>query len=182
MSSPRIRLTLVIAAFVGVLTLLAALPSATTVVETASPPTEVVAAALPTRTRADLSPSTTTTTQPPPPQPSTTSTAPPKAPQAVVAPSAPQTVSAPSRGNGDPNDPASWDRLAQCESGGDWSINTGNGYYGGLQFSLSSWQAVGGTGYPHQASRATQIAMGQRLYAQGGWGHWPGCTRSFGWR
>ena len=46
-----------------------------------------------------------------------------------------------------------WDRLAQCESGGNWSINTGNGYYGGLQFSLSTWRAYGGDGYPHQASR-----------------------------
>lgn len=87
-------------------------------------------------------------------------------------------------GSGDPNDDASWDRLAECETGGtmNWAINTGNGYSGGLQFSLGSWQAVGGTGYPHEASRETQIAMGKRLYAQGGWGHWPGCTRSFGWR
>jgi uncharacterized protein YabE (DUF348 family) len=75
-----------------------------------------------------------------------------------------------------------WDQLAQCESGGNWAINTGNGYYGGLQFSLSSWRAVGGQGYPHESSRETQIEMGRRLYAQGGWGHWPGCTRSFGWR
>lgn len=87
----------------------------------------------------------------------------------------------PGSGGGDPNDPASWDRLAQCESGGDWSINTGNGYYGGLQFSLSSWRAVGGTGYPHEHSRSTQIEMGQRLHSQGGWRHWPGCSRSFGW-
>ena len=88
----------------------------------------------------------------------------------------------PTRASGDPNDPASWDRLAQCESGGNWAINTGNGYYGGLQFSLSSWQAVGGTGYPHEHPRETQIEMGRRLYNQGGWAHWPGCTRSFGWR
>lgn len=75
-----------------------------------------------------------------------------------------------------------WDRLAQCESGGNWAANTGNGYYGGLQFSLSSWQAVGGTGYPHQASRDTQIAMGERLRSQGGWGHWPTCSRKIGLR
>jgi hypothetical protein len=85
--------------------------------------------------------------------------------------------------SGDPNDDASWDRLAQCESGGNWAINTGNGYYGGLQFALSSWQMVGGTGYPHEHSRATQIEMGRRLYHRmGGWGPWPACTRSFGWR
>ena len=51
-------------------------------------------------------------------------------------------------GLGDPNSYATWDALAECESGGDWHINTGNGYYGGLQFSLGSWQAVGGTATP----------------------------------
>jgi hypothetical protein len=75
-----------------------------------------------------------------------------------------------------------WDALARCESGGDWGINTGNGYYGGLQFSLSSWQAVGGTGYPHQHSRATQIAMAERLRAAQGWGAWPGCSSKLGLR
>ena len=73
-----------------------------------------------------------------------------------------------------------WTALADCESGGDWTINTGNGYFGGLQFSLSSWQAVGGSGYPHQHSAATQIAMGQRLQAAQGWGAWPGCAAELG--
>lgn len=106
------------------------------------------------------------------------------APTTAAPAPAPIPAPAPARsGAGDPDDPASWDRLAQCESGGNWAIDTGNGYYGGLQFSLSSWQAVGGTGYPHEASRETQIEMGQRLYnAGGGWSNWPGCTRSFGWR
>jgi hypothetical protein len=58
-----------------------------------------------------------------------------------------------------------WDALAQCEAGGNWAINTGNGYYGGLQFSLSTWQANGGAGRPDQASRDEQIAVGERLYA-----------------
>ena len=75
-----------------------------------------------------------------------------------------------------------WTRLAACESGGNWAANTGNGYYGGLQFSLSSWRAVGGSGYPHQASAATQIAMGQRLQASQGWGAWPGCAAELGLR
>ena len=75
-----------------------------------------------------------------------------------------------------------WDRLAQCESGGNWSINTGNGYYGGLQFSLGSWRAVGGSGYPHRASRAEQIRRGRRLKARQGWGAWPSCTRKLGLR
>ena len=81
-----------------------------------------------------------------------------------------------------PSAPATrvWTQLAACESGGNWSANTGNGYYGGLQFSLSSWQAVGGTGYPHEASAGTQIAMGQRLQAAQGWGAWPGCAAELG--
>jgi hypothetical protein len=75
-----------------------------------------------------------------------------------------------------------WDRLAQCESGGNWSINTGNGYYGGLQFALSSWEWVGGTGYPHHASKETQIAMAERLLERQGWQAWPACSRQLGLR
>ena len=77
---------------------------------------------------------------------------------------------------------AVWDRLAECESGGNWSINTGIGYYGGLQFSLSSWRAVGGSGYPHQHSREEQIARAERLLDLQGWGAWPACTRKLGYR
>lgn len=75
-----------------------------------------------------------------------------------------------------------WDRLAACESGGNWSINTGNGYYGGLQFSLSSWRAVGGTGYPSDASREEQIARAEMLLSRQGWGAWPACTTKLGLR
>ncbi len=73
-----------------------------------------------------------------------------------------------------------WDALAACESGGNWSINTGNGFYGGLQFTQASWQAVGGTGIPNQASREEQIARGQILQARGGWGNWPACSAKLG--
>ncbi|KAA1426097.1 DUF348 domain-containing protein [Nocardioides antri] len=74
-----------------------------------------------------------------------------------------------------------WDALAQCESGGNWAINTGNGYYGGLQFSLSTWQAYGGPGYPHQQSRETQIAIAEKLRAAtGGYGSWPHCSAQLG--
>jgi uncharacterized protein YabE (DUF348 family) len=74
-----------------------------------------------------------------------------------------------------------WDALAQCESGGNWAINTGNGYYGGLQFNLGTWQAYGGTGLPSQASRETQIAVATRLRdATGGYGSWPGCAAKLG--
>ena len=83
--------------------------------------------------------------------------------------------------HGDPSDPATWERLAQCESGGNWVMNAGNGYFGGLQFSLATWQNVGGAGYPHQASKAEQIKRGQILQARGGWGQWPGCARDLGY-
>jgi uncharacterized protein YabE (DUF348 family) len=74
-----------------------------------------------------------------------------------------------------------WDRLAQCESGGNWAINTGNGYYGGLQFSLSTWRAYGGPGYPHQQSRETQIAIATKVRdASGGYGAWPHCSAQLG--
>jgi hypothetical protein len=109
------------------------------------------------------------------PAPTTTTTAPPAPPTTVAA-------VATARKGADPNDPAVWDRLARCESGGNWAINTGNGYYGGLQFSASSWRAVGGTGLPHQASRETQIEMGKRLQARGGWSQWPACSRKLGLR
>jgi uncharacterized protein YabE (DUF348 family) len=75
-----------------------------------------------------------------------------------------------------------WDRLAKCESGGNWSINTGNGYYGGLQFSASTWRAYGGSGLPHQNSRGQQIAIAQKLQAAAGWGQWPACSRKLGLR
>ena len=74
-----------------------------------------------------------------------------------------------------------WDRLADCESGGNWHINTGNGYYGGLQFSLGTWHAYGGTGLPSQHSRETQIAIATKLRnASGGYGAWPACAAKLG--
>jgi LysM repeat protein len=77
---------------------------------------------------------------------------------------------------------ATWDRLAECESNGDWSINTGNGYYGGLQFALSSWEWVGGEGYPHEASKAEQIARAEILLERQGWNAWPACSSALGLR
>ncbi|MFC8583908.1 transglycosylase family protein [Streptomyces sp. NPDC057217] len=71
-----------------------------------------------------------------------------------------------------------WDRVAQCESGGNWSINTGNGYYGGLQFSASTWAAYGGTAYAStadQASKSQQIAIAEKVLAGQGKGAWPSC-------
>ena len=76
---------------------------------------------------------------------------------------------------------STWDQLAQCESGGNWAINTGNGYYGGLQFNLGTWQSYGGTGLPSENSRETQIAVATRLRdASGGYGAWPHCSAQLG--
>lgn len=71
-----------------------------------------------------------------------------------------------------------WDAVAQCESGGNWSINTGNGYYGGLQFTLSTWRANGGVGMPQNASRAEQIRVAENVLRTQGPGAWPVCSRS----
>ena len=77
-------------------------------------------------------------------------------------------------------DDATWDALAQCESGGNWAINTGNGYYGGLQFSLPTWEANGGVGNPADASREEQIRIAENVLATQGWGAWPSCSAQIG--
>ena len=73
-----------------------------------------------------------------------------------------------------------WDSLAQCESSGNWGINNGNGYAGGLQFSPSTWAAYGGTGSAASASREQQIAVAERVQAGQGWGAWPSCAAKLG--
>jgi hypothetical protein len=78
-----------------------------------------------------------------------------------------------------------WKRLAQCESGLRWHINTGNGYYGGLQFSASTWRAFGGRRFAYNAHRATrgeQIKTAERVRRAQGWGAWPHCSRKLGLR
>jgi resuscitation-promoting factor RpfA len=96
------------------------------------------------------------------------------APMAVASPSAPEPASRASV----------WDRLARCESGGNWAANTGNGYYGGLQFKRGTWAAHGGNRfhrYPHRASREQQIIVAEALRAaRGGYGAWPACARKLG--
>ena len=73
-----------------------------------------------------------------------------------------------------------WDAIAQCESGGNWSTNTGNGYSGGLQFSPSTWKAYGGKGSAHNASREEQIAVAEKVKAGQGIGAWPTCGKKGG--
>jgi len=83
-----------------------------------------------------------------------------------------------------PPDGAIWDRLAHCEATGNWSINTGNGYYGGLQFDAGTWRSNGGTSFaplPHQATREQQIAIASKVRdARGGYSAWPACARKLG--
>ncbi|HEU4674632.1 MAG TPA: transglycosylase family protein [Motilibacteraceae bacterium] len=76
-----------------------------------------------------------------------------------------------------------WDRLAQCESSGNWAINTGNGFYGGLQFTQSTWAGFGGTAYAARAdlaSRSAQITVAERVLKAQGWGAWPACSSKLG--
>jgi resuscitation-promoting factor RpfA len=78
---------------------------------------------------------------------------------------------------------ATWNRLAQCESSGNWHINTGNGYYGGVQFSDSTWDAYGGERYAStadQASRQQQIVIAEKVLDAQGWGAWPACSSELG--
>ncbi|GAA4045493.1 transglycosylase family protein [Streptomyces shaanxiensis] len=86
-------------------------------------------------------------------------------------------------GNAAAADGGVWDRIAQCESGGNWHINTGNGYYGGLQFAASTWRAYGGTAYAPTADGATkaqQIAVATKVQRAQGWGAWPTCSARAG--
>jgi uncharacterized protein YabE (DUF348 family) len=77
-----------------------------------------------------------------------------------------------------------WDKLAKCEAGGNWRANTGNGYYGGVQFDAQTWRANGGGKFaplPHQATREEQIAVAEKVRSQrGGYGAWPACSRKLG--
>jgi resuscitation-promoting factor RpfA len=76
-----------------------------------------------------------------------------------------------------------WDTLARCESGGNWNANTGNGYYGGLQFSNTTWHSYGGGAYAGTANHATrsqQIAIAEKVLRAQGWKAWPACSRRAG--
>lgn len=80
----------------------------------------------------------------------------------------------------DPKDNEIWEKLAQCESKANWGINTGNGYYGGLQFTEGSWHSVGGSGLAHEASKDEQIMRGKLLQERRGWGVWGACAKKLG--
>ena len=80
-------------------------------------------------------------------------------------------------GNASADSGVNWDAVAQCESGGNWAINTGNGYYGGLQFTIGTWRSNGGSGSPHMASRDEQIRVAENVLRSQGRGAWPVCGR-----
>ena len=107
----------------------------------------------------------------------------------VTTTTVPRSAAAP---QADPAAPSSsgdrWDQLAQCETGGNWAANTGNGFGGGLQFmhqrSYSTWLSFGGGDYaahPWDASKAEQITIAEKVLASSGWRAWPGCSRKYGW-
>jgi hypothetical protein len=114
-----------------------------------------------------------TATEPPPPPP-------PPAPEPEPEPEPEPTAEPVATGGAIPL--STWEAVAQCESGGNWSINTGNGYFGGLQFNLDSWRWVGGSGYPHEASKAEQIHRAEILHSRQGWNAWPACSSKLGLR
>ena len=74
-------------------------------------------------------------------------------------------------------DSVNWDAIAACESGGNWAISTGNGYFGGLQFTMGTWRANGGSGSPAGASREEQIRVAENVLRSQGLGAWPVCGR-----
>jgi LysM repeat protein len=95
----------------------------------------------------------------------------------------PVAVSAPAPASNFSSGSSAWDRIAACESGGNWAANTGNGYYGGLQFSRSTWKAYGGTKYAstaNKATRAQQIAIAEKVLRGQGIGAWPVCGKKAG--
>ncbi len=153
----------------------------------ASAARDVVNAALATSKRATLAASaerqkeadSSTTQMSPPASPATdpeeTSVDVPPTPE----PSPPSATPEPELPPDDDSDIA-WDRIAKCESGGNWHINTGNGYYGGLQFSARTWRGVGGPGLPHEHSREVQIHYAKILQARYGWGQWSCANARFG--
>lgn len=126
-----------------------------------------------TMLRQPLPPAPTTSAPIPPPTTTTTVTAPPATTSSTVqvSPSTEPVVVTPPKGSND------WDAVQRCECPSGWHCNTGNGYYGGLQFDLPTWRSVGGPGYPHEHSREVQIHYAEILFSQRGASPWPHCGK-----
>jgi hypothetical protein len=118
--------------------------------------------------------STTSTTAPPPPPPPPPPLPPPTTSPPTTQPRAVASASTSSLSGG------VWAELRQCESGGNYQDNTGNGYYGAYQFDQSTWNSLGLSGLPSQASPATQDQAAKDLQARDGWAPWPSCSRKLG--
>jgi len=118
------------------------------------------------------------------PGPTTLPTVPPAPPTTTTAPPTTTTVPPTTTTTGPPSFPLGgvWAELRQCESGGNYAIDTGNGYYGAYQFSASTWHGLGFSGLPSQAPPATQDTAAVELQARSGWGQWPACSRRLGLR
>jgi len=134
-------------------------------------------------------PSTALPTNPAPPPAPAVAPAPAPTPAAAPAPApsppappAPAPAPTPPPAPSSTSSSAAWQALRICESGDDYSANTGNGYYGAYQFALGTWQSLGYSGLPSQASAAVQDAAAQRLYDEAGWSPWPVCSVHLGLR
>ena len=95
-------------------------------------------------------------------------------------PATPRPVAAAAVPNG--GDDLIWQRLRNCEAGGRYNANSGNGYYGAYQFSAGTWRSLGYSGLPHQAPPEVQDQAARKLQARSGWGQWPACSRRIGAR
>ncbi|BBZ51828.1 transglycosylase family protein [Mycobacterium heidelbergense] len=170
----NVRKTLILAAIAGTL---ASVPSATASADAMGIDPNVPAAGV----APDAPPPPAPDAVPPPPAPDAP---PPPAPDAPPAPVGFDPNVPPPPGPDAPPPPpvhqaysVNWDAIAQCESGGNWGINTGNGYSGGLQFTSSTWHANGGSGSPASASREEQIRVAENVLHTQGIGAWPVCGR-----
>ncbi len=120
---------------------------------------------------------TTIYKRPPTPTPTITPT---PSPSPTPEPTATPTPSPTPRPTADPTQDAVWDRLAECETHGNWGEDTGNGYFGGIQFTQSAWESVGGFGNPASKGRDEQIMRGKMLQARRGWSAWNACAKGLG--
>ncbi|HEX3841419.1 MAG TPA: transglycosylase family protein [Acidimicrobiales bacterium] len=125
---------------------------------------------------AAVTPATTAPTGPPTTAAPTTTTAPPPTTTTTAAPTPPATTPAASYVSASGN----WAALRECESGNNYSENSGNGYYGAYQFSEQTWQGLGYSGLPSDAAPSVQDQAAQQLQAQSGWGQWPACSAELG--
>lgn len=176
----NVRKTLILAAITGSLV---TLPSATASADVPPPPApDAPAPGAPAPVGFDVPPPPAPDAPPPAPVGFDPNVPPPPAPDAPPPPPARVGFDAPPPPAPDAPAPikaysVNWDAIAQCESGGNWGISTGNGYAGGLQFTPSTWRANGGSGSPSGASREEQIRVAENVLHSQGIGAWPVCGR-----